>query len=87
LSRSPSISPSPLPIKDSDTTKLQNELSAHWPTISDKADIGNIIRAQQFIDSEIKAVQDRVLRADCELSQVEQANGGSGGGGGGKAEV
>ena len=59
---------------DSDTTKLQNELSEHWPTISDKADIGNIVRAQQFIDKEIAAVQDRILRSDCELSQVEQAN-------------
>jgi len=49
-------------------------LSKHLPAISDKADIGNLIRAQQFIDKEIAAVQDRILRADCELSQVEQAS-------------
>ena len=48
-------------------------MSAHWESVTDKADIGNIVRAQQFIDGEIKAVQDRILRADCELSQVEQA--------------
>ena len=59
------------------STVLPNDLDQHWPVISDAADVGNLVRAQEFIDKELASVKDRLLRANCELSQVVQASSGS----------